>query len=105
MNPASDPQLRTLADALSELVGQPLSSVEFVQDYVQLHFDGPTLTAYTPPTVSFESAVTLAWEDAGYRDSLCKQIGSVVHRSEVQSEREGVPHFRKRRRNRDFNPG
>ena len=80
-----NPQVGNLADALRELVGQPLSSVEFVQDYVQLHFDGPTLTAYTRPTISVRSS-TLAWCDSGYRDALCEQIGSVVHRVKVQPE-------------------
>ena len=51
----------TFADALRHLVGLPMASVEFVQDYVQLHFDGPTMTAYTLPTMSLKSSVTLAW--------------------------------------------
>lgn len=62
---------------LETLVGQTLSSVEFVQDYVQLRFDGPTLTAYTQPSVT-HAGVTLRWNGQGYRDALCNQIGSHV---------------------------
>jgi hypothetical protein len=40
-----------VANPLELLEGTQLSSVEFVQDYVQLRFDGPTLTAVTPPRV------------------------------------------------------
>ena len=36
---------------LSVLIGHQLSSVEFVQDYLQLRFDGPCLTAVTHPRV------------------------------------------------------
>ncbi len=86
VNP-SDDQERVLAKALSELEGLALASVEFVQDYVQFHFDGPTLTAYTPPTITLQSSTPLAWGDAGYRDALCEQIGSVVLRGEVQPQK------------------
>jgi len=34
-----------------KLIGEQLSSVEFVQDYLQLHFDGRTITAYVWPKV------------------------------------------------------
>ncbi|MGH9891683.1 MAG: hypothetical protein ACREA0_06820 [bacterium] len=36
-------------ELLQVIIGEQLSSVEFVQDYVQLRFDGPTLTAITRP--------------------------------------------------------
>ena len=74
---------RTLTVGLSELIGQPLASVEFVRDYIQLHFDGPTLTAYSLPTISLESSKIFAYGDGGWRDALCEQIGSAVHRVEV----------------------
>jgi hypothetical protein len=71
---------------MRELINHPLSSVEFVQEYVQLRFDGPTLTAYTPPTVGLASSGVLAWAQAGYRDALCDLIGSVVRSVEVQPD-------------------
>jgi hypothetical protein len=37
---------KTFDDALKQLIGEQLSSIEFVQDYLQLRFDGPCLTVY-----------------------------------------------------------
>jgi hypothetical protein len=62
---------------LENIVGEQLSSVEFVQDYIQLHFDGPTLTAFVLPTVSL-SGKRLGFGDSGYRDELCARIGRKV---------------------------
>ena len=76
------PITQTLADALGQLVGHVLSSVEFVADYLQLWFDGPCLTAYTPPAITWESR-SLSLGQPDYRDSLCKQIGCRVERTEV----------------------
>ena len=42
---------------LQIIVGEKLSSVTFVMDYVQLGFDGPLLTAYSGPEVSFGGKV------------------------------------------------
>jgi len=67
----------TLGDAVQELQGKPLSSVEFVQDYIQLRFDGPCLTAYTLPVVSSGSNILTA-DSFDYRNQLCTQIGHVV---------------------------
>ena len=67
----------TLQEALDKLVGNRLASVEFVQDYVQLHFDGPTLTAFTHPEIYLASN-TFSWGDSAYRDGVCRQIGSRV---------------------------
>jgi hypothetical protein len=77
---------QTLAEALGTLVGHALSSVEFVADYVQLWFDGPCLTAYTPPVVTRESEV-INLGQSGYRDILCAQIGCRVERTEVEFSR------------------
>ena len=58
---------------LQAIVGKQLSSVEFVQDYVQLRFDGPTLTAVTPPTIEIGDGAFL-WNEPGFRDEICKRI-------------------------------
>jgi len=76
------PTNQSLADALGSLNGHVLSSVEFVADYAQLRFDGPTLTAYTPPTVSWGTESHI-WGEPGYRDALCRQIGCRVERTAV----------------------
>jgi hypothetical protein len=77
---------KTLAEGLQELVGKALASVEFVQDYVQFHFDGPNLTAYTLPSIAASSSAHIAPGAAGWRDALCNQIGCVVQKAEVQPE-------------------
>jgi hypothetical protein len=84
--PAPNP---TLADALKTLVGEQLSSVEFVADYVQLWFNGPCLTAHTPPTVS-RGKEKLMWGDLRYRDALCEQIGRGVEHTLVDAEQAAV---------------
>ena len=78
-----------LPDGLRELIGLQLSSVEFVQDYIQLHFDGPTLTAYTWPTVSKGSSV-LSRGQSGYRDAICEPIGRLISQIEFQPESFGL---------------
>lgn len=54
-----------------------LSAVTFVRDYVQLHFDGPTINAFTLPAVVVRDSI-LVGGDVGYRDALCARVGSTV---------------------------
>ncbi len=61
----------------NELAGSHLSSVEFVHDYIQFHFDGPCLTTFTLPSIKISSAQLKA-TDSGYRDALVSQIGGEV---------------------------
>ena len=62
---------------LVALLERELSAVTFVRNYVQLHFDGPTLDAFTLPTV-INSNSTISERDTGYRDALCARIGATV---------------------------
>ena len=55
------------------LLNEQLSSIEFVQDYLQLHFDGNSLTYYVWPTVTVNSKSYCITEE-GYRDAICKLI-------------------------------
>jgi hypothetical protein len=64
-------------NGLNRIVGEQLSSVEFIQDYVQLHFDGACLTAITLPAVTVDG-VTRRHNDSGYRDALCVCIAKKV---------------------------
>jgi hypothetical protein len=80
---------QTLADTLGKLVGREMSSVTFVRDCVQLGFDGPGLNAYTLPTVSCGSE-PLSFGQPGYRDTLCKQIGRRVERTQVDDHRVSI---------------
>jgi hypothetical protein len=54
----------TLKELMREIVGRQLTSVTFVQDYIQLAFDGLGLTAYTQPTIDFGNR-TLKWDQPG----------------------------------------
>ena len=67
---------------LAVLVGTRLSSIEFVQDYVQLRFDGPCLTAITHPSIKVGD-VWYKWESPGYRDMLCGRIAKTVRVASV----------------------
>jgi hypothetical protein len=62
---------------VDKIVGEPLSSVEFVMDYVQLHFAGPTLTLFVWPVVAVKEHET-HFGEPGYRDALCGRITHIV---------------------------
>src|SRR5688572_21348170 len=59
------------------LVGEQLSAVSFVMDYVEFHFDGHVVRALTNPRVTSAGAV-LSFPTKGSRDALCALIGGVV---------------------------
>jgi hypothetical protein len=60
-----------------ELRGEQLSAITFVQDYLQLWFDGPGVNVLTPLTVKTLSGALTSWSP-GFRDLLCGQIGKIV---------------------------
>jgi hypothetical protein len=60
-----------------ELQGEQLSAVTFVQDYLQLWFDGPGVNVTNPLTVITPGSTITSW-DAGFRDLLCGQIAKIV---------------------------
>lgn len=62
---------------LEQLKGRNLSAVTFVQDYLQLQFDGPFLNIFAWPRI-MAPAVSVSFEMPGYRDGLCAQIGKTV---------------------------
>jgi len=71
---------------LQSVVGRQLSAVTFVQDYIQLQFDGALLNAYVWPTVETQGRKTTR-ESSNYRNVLCDQIGrNVVEVSEIGGE-------------------
>jgi hypothetical protein len=75
-----------LADrGLEMIVGESLSSVEFVMDYVRLGFNESRLTAFVGPQIENLDR-TLSDTDSGYRDALCALIGVVVSSTEVREE-------------------
>jgi len=81
----SEAEIRGLKDSMSELIGRDLSSVEFVQDYMQFHFDGSHLSTLTLPSVRTEFGILILGQ-LGYRDALCELIGKNVTAVSVTSE-------------------
>ena len=60
------------------LIGEQLSAVVFVQDYVQLQFDGYQLTTYTTPLVETLPNEWMAYEQDQYKNGLCRFITCLV---------------------------
>jgi hypothetical protein len=68
---------QTEEKSLQMLIGEQLSAVTFVQDYLQLHFDGPRLTVFSHPVVTLGEK-TFHWGKPGFRDALCNNIAKKV---------------------------
>jgi hypothetical protein len=65
-------------EILRQIVGEQLSGVTFVMDYLQLQFNPPPiLSAFTPVTVRVG---TTSWRsgDDQFRNRLCEQITKIV---------------------------
>jgi hypothetical protein len=73
----------TTQPSVKVIEGEQLSAVAFVQDYVELHFDGPVIRALTNPIV-YSGGSQFAFPGPGSRDALCQFIGHLVTKVEVQ---------------------
>src|SRR5262245_47612437 len=62
---------------LESIIGEQLSAVSFVQDYVEFHFDGPVIRALTNPVARTRGG-RISFPDAGSRDALCGFVGRKV---------------------------
>ena len=78
---------------LQELVGAQLSAVTFVQDYLQLWFDGPGINVMNPLTVQVGQTAVISWQP-GFRDTLCAQIAKIVSDAEVRDEEAFIIRFK-----------
>src|SRR5882672_7542795 len=67
----------TPAALFEQLRGEQLSAVTFVQDYLQLWFDGPGFNVLNPVTVYVEDQSARSWDDQ-FRNKLCSQIAKTV---------------------------
>jgi hypothetical protein len=81
-----------MAIPIEIIVGEQLSSVEFVQDYVQLRFDGPTLTLFVWPSLHFPNRVG-RFGESGYRNDLCSRIGLKVLQARIRDNEDLVIEF------------
>jgi hypothetical protein len=77
---------KTLDEALKRLISEQLSSVEFVQDYLQLRFDGPCLTVYGKVHHVFCNQSSISWGQPGYRDTLCGLISHHIRKTVITDE-------------------
>jgi hypothetical protein len=77
-----------VSDPFQQIVGEHLSAVTFVQDYLQLQFDGPTLNALTAVTVTSPDEHAKSGDDQ-FRNLLCSCITKQVLGVEVR-EREAL---------------
>lgn len=67
----------TKPSRITEIIGKPMSAVSFVQDYIEFHFDGCVLRAFTQPLVITDSKRFVVPERDS-RDALCELIGKTV---------------------------
>jgi hypothetical protein len=74
-------EAQSLNESLQILVGETLSSVTFVMDYWQLHFDGPFFNVYSRIAVT-GADWSVQSPDPGFRDRLCEQIAKTVRSAE-----------------------
>lgn len=67
---------------ISALVGEHLSSIEFVADYVQIRFNGPYLNAFTVPSIRVGNA-EFHYKELGYLEALISCIDKVVSAANI----------------------
>ena len=64
--------MATTDSVLKRLVGEQLSAVTFVMDYLHLDFDGQNINLYVWPTIEIEGEARRSAGASGYRDAaLC----------------------------------
>ena len=63
---------------LSSLSDEELTSVEFVEQHLALHFGEALLTLYVWPDVADADGISVGYDQPGYRDALCSVIGETV---------------------------
>lgn len=69
-----------------DLIGQELSAVVFVRDYLQLQFDGPGLSIHSARVTAVVDGKTATFGEAPFANIILSLIGQVVRN--VQCERE-----------------
>ena len=62
---------------IRSLVGESVSGVAFVMDYVEFHFDGRVLRALSNPILVGDGS-RATFPEVGSRDALCSIIGRTV---------------------------
>lgn len=65
-------------NSVQRLVGDQLSHVCFVMDYLQLGFSGTLLNCYTAVRIQTATGTIFSIPDDGSRDALCSFIGCEI---------------------------
>lgn len=65
-------------EQITDLIGEQISAVAFVCDYVEFHFNGPIIRSEAKPCIKV-FGTEFAFPENGSRDALCRVIGSTVH--------------------------
>jgi hypothetical protein len=71
--------------SIETLAGEVINSVCFVEDYVEIHFNGPILRCLANPVLKLRGE-TFVFPAPGSRDALCSIIGFQVAELELQDE-------------------
>jgi hypothetical protein len=66
-----------MESAFQQLRGEQLSSITFVRDSLQLDFDGPGFSIFTPVSVHAGRATSHSGDEE-FRNALCGQIAKIV---------------------------
>lgn len=66
-----------MQERLRDIVGQEVSAISFVRDYVEILFDGPILRLLSDPIITL-GAAEYRFPSNGSRDALCSFIGAEV---------------------------
>jgi hypothetical protein len=80
--PLDEQKAASLACPLADLIGEYLSDVTFVMDYLQLRFCGASFSFYNWPVVILPNRRVEIGE-ANYRNALCGLIGKTVQLVDV----------------------
>ena len=72
-----------MSDPFKQLEGEQLGAVTFVQDYLQLDFDGRGFSVFMPVSVEAGGA-TIRSGDPQFRNALCGQIAKLVRSVSLQ---------------------
>ena len=79
------PQARNV-QSVSTIVGQPLRSVAFTLDYLELSFGSRILTLLTPVSVHSPAGV-VRQSNPGWRDALCSHIAHTVSAVAIRDDK------------------
>jgi hypothetical protein len=71
---------------LSSLTDEELTSVEFVEQHLALHFGEALLTLYVWPDIADADGISVGFGQPGYRDALCSVIGETVTQAAFHEE-------------------